>query len=166
MARQGRARPGVARIFFSFGGSNVNMEIVATLHKGDTIEGEDILKTLGILPEDVEPGSIPPEVRLAGKIERELHRIGKFWTVRARPGCVTVLTDHEAFQHNQRRHRSGIRKFRRALDGMKGVDTRKFASADREEYEIVSRRIAAQYLAIVKAKSSPEEMVSASKVGR
>lgn len=144
----------------------MNMEIVATLHKGDTIEGEDILKTLGILPEDVEPGSIPPEVRLAGKIESELHRMGKFWTVRARPGCVTVLTDHEAFQHNQRRHSSGIRKFRRALNGMKGVDTRKFALADRENYEIVSRRIAAQYLAIIKAKSSPEEMVSAAKVGR
>lgn len=144
----------------------MNLEIVGTLRKGDTIEGEDILKTLGILPEDIEPGSIPAEVRLAGKIERELHRIGKFWTVRARPGCVTVLTDYEAFQHNQRRHRSGIRKFRRALDGMKGVDTHKFTPSDREEFEAVSRKIAAQYLAISQTRTKPETLVSAAKVGR
>lgn len=139
---------------------------VNSLRKGDTIEGSDVLKTLGILPEDVEPGGIPPEVRLAGKIERELHRIGKFWTVRATPGCVTVLTDHEAFQHNQRRHRSGIRKFRRALNGMKGVDTRKFTTEDRMQYDMESRKIAAQYLAITQAKTDPSSLVTSAKPGR
>lgn len=144
----------------------MNMEIVKTLHKGDTIEGEDILKTLGILPENVEPGSIPPEVRLAGKIERELHRLGKFWTVRATPGCVTVLTDHDAFRHNQRRHRAGVRKFRRALNGMKGVDTRKFTTEDRAEFDMANRKLSAQYLAITQTRAKPEIMVSAVKTGR
>jgi hypothetical protein len=139
---------------------------VSSLRKGDAIEGTDILTHLGILPEDVEPGGIPPEVRLAGKIERELHRLGKFWTVSARAGCVTVLTDHDAYHHNRRRHRSGIRKFRRALDGMKGVDTRKFTTQDRDEFELVNRKIAAQYLAITQAKANPEAMVTPAKIGR
>lgn len=144
----------------------MNMAFVNSLRKGDTIEGEDILKTLGILPEDIELGSVPPEVRLAGKIENELHRLGKFWTVRASPGCVTVLTDHEAFQHNKKRHRSGVRKFRRALDGMKGVDTRKFTVQERTEFDLASRKIAAQYLAISRTKASPEELVTAVNIGR
>lgn len=142
------------------------MEFVNSLRKGDTIEGEDILKALGVTADDIEHGSIPAAVRLAGKIERELHKLGKLWTVRATPGCVTVLTDHESFQHNRRRHRSGIRKFRRALNGMKGVDTRKFTSEDRMQFDMESRKIAAQYLAITQAKTDPSSLVTSAKSGR
>lgn len=144
----------------------MDIEFVNSLQKGDTIEGENILRHLGMMPEDVEPGGIPPEVRLAGKIERELHRLGKYWTVSARAGIVAVLTDHDAYHHNRRRHRSGIRKFRRALDGMKGVDTRKFSVQDQSEFDLVNRKIAAQYLAITQAKANPEIMVTTAKVGR
>lgn len=141
-------------------------EIIGTLRKGDTIEGDDILKALGILPEDIQPGGIPVEVRLAGKIERELHRIGRFWTVQARPGCVAILSDHDALRYNQRRHRSGIRKFRRALNGMKGVDTRKFSAEDRLDYDQTARKISAQYLAIMQTRTDPTQLVQAEKIGR
>lgn len=144
----------------------MDMDFINRLRKGDKIEGPQVLQLLGLRPEDVIPGSVPPEVRLASYLEKELHRIGRPWTVKASQGVVAVLTDYEAYQHNLKRHRAGVRKFQRSLAGMAGVETHTFRPEDRSECESAHRKIAAQYLAIKTVKVAPSSLVQPSKTGR
>lgn len=137
----------------------IDSERLMRLRKGDVIEGGDVLLWLGMLEGDVRPGSVPPEVRLAIAIEDGLHKVGRFWTVKAVTGAVMVLTDAQALAHNVKRHRAGLNKFRRAVACVGGIDTKKMTSEEIRDFETFSRKISAQYLAIKSARSDPSAMV-------
>jgi hypothetical protein len=141
------------------------LDFIGRLAKGDVIENEDVLKIMGVDPNEERSGAMPPDVQLAGLIERELHRIGLQWTVKAFKGTVQILTDLEAYEHNCKRQRSGFRKYKRAIAGMEGVDTSHFSSQKRREFDLDSRRLSAQYMALKAVRVTPSEMLRPSKVG-
>jgi hypothetical protein len=143
-----------------------NLNFIDHLAKGDVIENEDVLKIMGVDPNEEQSGAMPPDVQLAGMIERELHRIGLQWTVKAYKGSVHVLTDLEAYEHNCKRQRSGYRKYKRAVAGMGGVDISHFSTEKRREFDLDSRKLSAQYMALKTVKVSPADLLKPSPVGR
>ena len=80
-----------------------DLSFVGDLSKGDVIESADVLKIMMVDPNEDQTGAMPPDVQLAGMVERELHRIGLQWTVKAFKGTVQILTDLEAYDHNCKR---------------------------------------------------------------
>ena len=143
-----------------------DLNFVDRLVKGDVIEQGDVLKIMRIDSAQLRDGSMPPDVQLAGMVEKELHRIGLYWTVKAHKGAVHILTDAEAYEHNCKRQRSGYRKYKRAVTGMGGVDVSLFSDEKRREFDIDSRKLSAQYMALKCAKLPPSEMLRASNIGR
>lgn len=143
-----------------------DLSFVGDLSKGDVIESEDVLKIMMVDPNEDQTGAMPPDVQLAGLVERELHRIGLQWTVKAFKGTVQILTDLEAYDHNCKRQRSGYRKYRRAVVGMGGVDTSYFSSQKRREFDLDSRKLSAQYMALKAVRVSPTEMLKPANIGR
>lgn len=136
-----------------------DLNFVHELIKGDVIEQVDVLRIMGVDPDQVRDGSMPPDVQLAGMIERELHRNDLLWTVKAHKGSVYILTDAEAYEHNCKRQRSGYRKFKRAVTGMGGVDISRFSDEKRREFDLDSRKLSAQYMALKSVRVSPSEML-------
>ena len=143
-----------------------DLNFVDRLVKGDVIEQGDVLKIMRVDPAQLRDGSMPPDVQLAGMVEKELHRIGLYWTVKAHKGAVYILTDAEAYEHNCKRQRSGYRKYKRAVTGMGGVDVSLFSDEKRQEFDMDSRKLSAQYMALKCAKIPPSEMLQASNIGR
>lgn len=143
-----------------------DLYFVNQLVKGDVIEQVEVLRIMGVDPEQARDGSMPPDVQLAGMIEKELHRTGLLWTVKAHKGAVYILTDVEAYEHNCKRQRSGYRKFKRAVTGMGGVDVSRFTDEKRREFDLDSRKLSAQYMALKNVKVSPSEMLRPAHIGR
>ena len=179
-ARPGRARRGKGRTWWreATGADSeysehkqqekkmADLNFVDRLVKGDVIEQGDVLKIMRVDPAQLRDGSMPPDVQLAGMVEKELHRIGLYWTVKAHKGAVYILTDAEAYEHNCKRQRSGYRKYKRAVTGMGGVDVSLFSDEKRQEFDISYRKLSAQYMALKCAKLPPSEMLRASIIGR
>ena len=69
-----------------------DLNFVHELVKGDVIEQVDVLRIMGVDPDQVRDGSMPPDVQLAGMIERELHRNDLLWTVKAHKAVKTDKT--------------------------------------------------------------------------
>lgn len=143
-----------------------DLGFVTMLKKGDVLERADVLKIMGMELDELHFGMLPPEVQLAGMIEKELHALGRHWTVKAFKGSVLILTDLQAFEHNKKRHRSGVKKFKRAIDGMAGVDISRFTSQERHEFDLASRKLSAQYIALKSARPTPMELLRPSPIGR
>lgn len=140
------------------------MRDIRELERGSMIEGLAILEWLGEEADALNPHSPPPHLRLADRLERELHKIGRPWTVRAgqhedddRTPYVRVLTDSEAVAFNARRHRYGLNKFRRALKCLKGVDKSQLEAREREDYDRLQHTVAAQCIAIHRADKDPAQ---------
>lgn len=144
----------------------MDLGFVDGLEKGDVIENDIVLQIMGIDEQESDRSSMPADVQLAGIIEREMHRFGQYWTVKAWKGAVYILTDAEAYEHNRKRQRSGYRKYRRAVTGMSGVDVSRFSDEKRQEFDLDSRKLAAQYMALKNAKVSPVELLQPARVGR
>ncbi len=143
-----------------------DLNFVADLSKGDIIESDEVAKIMMVDPNEDHTGAMPPDVQLAGMVEKELHRIGLQWTVKAYKGTVHILTDLEAYEHNCKRQRSGYRKYKRAIAGMEGVDTSYFSSQKRREFDLDSRKLSAQYMALKAVRVSPTEMLKPANIGR
>ena len=125
-------------------------KIVPPLSKGDTIDVETVVLLMGLSPDECldQDRLRLAALGLASAVERALHRIGRPWTVRAVNGTVRVLTDVEAISFRARQNRSGVRKIRRSVVGLQGVDTSALGAFDRCNHGNILGRASAQVAAL------------------
>ena len=127
-----------------------DIKFAPSLKKGDVLDTATVASIMGLSPEDL----IDMEklklaaLGLKGHLEHALHRLGRLWTLQATNGTVRVLTDPEAVCYRKRQNTSGVRKVRRSVVGLQGVDVHNLNAVDRANHASALNRASAQASAL------------------
>ena len=127
-----------------------DLKFAQTLRKGDVIDTATVASIMGLSPEDLMDVDQlrMSALKLASALERALHKMGRVWTLQAKDGTVRVLTDPEAVNFRKRQNTAGVRKVRRSLTGLLGVDVHHLNAADRSSHSGALNRASAQAAAL------------------
>lgn len=88
-------------------------------------------------------------LKVAKKIERQLHKIGRIWTLSVgNDFSVQVLTDSDALTYRRRQGRSGVRKVRGCAKGLGGIDTDNLSTTEKVVHDRESTLAASRALAL------------------
>ena len=123
-----------------------DMKFANELRKGDVIDTSSVASIMQLPVEDsmdIEQIKFA-SVRLMGLLERVLHKMGRPWTLQAKDGTVRVLTDPEAVVFRKRQNTTGVRKIRRSLVGLRGVDTNNLNAVDHASHTGILNRATSQ----------------------
>ena len=128
----------------------INPNFVSFLTKGDVLDTVEVANIMGLSPEDVLDidKQRVAALGLAHALERALHKMGRLWTLQAKNGTVRVLTDPEAVVYRKRQNGAGVRKIRRSVKGLQGVDTHLLNHIDRSDHANALGRASAQAAAL------------------
>lgn len=99
---------------------------IDNLNKGDVISLQEIQKVIGIDPDDDQRAFDLARLALMAKIDTDLQRIGKQFTVAQVKGEIKVLTDEEASVYNSKRLGNAIRTMQKAHIKISSVETGDF----------------------------------------